>query len=676
MTTNLDAALYYATAKGWPVFRLQAHDKKPLKDTNGFKDAVTDPVQIREWWTQMPEANIGIATGIRANLAVADIDFGHGGEDSLQGLVKQYGDLPTTITAQTGGGGRHIMFAMPGKTIGNTTGKMAKGIDSRGEGGYVVSAPSLHPSGARYRWIDPPSKTQLAPMPEWMVDLLTRPTVLEYPQGETAQQENGVLPSGTRNQTMASLAGTMRRRGMGEEAIYSALLVENKNKCQPPLGANEIAAIAKSVCRYSATAAPALQDRTRSQMEWAFARAIFDAPFSAKEFGWVSPDLLTDNNIRQYWQMVIDGLSPSHAAGEAGILLDIERITADPLSIDQYAEQISKFGYMAGISKAAQNLARLAEMGDAARVESAIEQLRANKSTTPVAAQSACDGLMELQNELETPQQFIKTGVGNFDKITGGLGRGKLSILAGRPGMGKTTLAFQIARNVSMSGKRVLFLSLEMRALELWQKAAYGLAEITEADIQNNNIPAEKMDYIRTQIIPELVDVYNDRLFLFDKPPYTTSNLYKVVVSTQPDLVILDHLRKVNQKAENEVTRLGVITEWGKNLANSLNCHVMILAQLNRDLEKREEKEPQQSDLRDSGRIEEDADMVLMPHRPSVYSKDPIINRYSETKLFIRKNRSGGGAGQYIGLYMDLLQQWFYRRDELPVNFQSMRLDQ
>jgi hypothetical protein len=66
--------------------------------------------------------------------------------------------------------------------------------------------------------------------------------------------------------------------------------------------------------------------------------------------------------------------------------------------------------------------------------------------------------------------------------------------------------------------------------------------------------------------------------------------------------------------------------------------------------------------------------MILMPFRSGVYSKDPIINRYSETKLFIRKNRSGGGAGQYIGLYMDLLQQWFYRRDELPFNFQSERL--
>lgn len=689
MTTTLDAALYYA-GRGWPVFPLKPREKKPLFPTahpegdplhktckggcgkigHGFGDATTDPAVIREWWGKTQEANIGIATGNKANLVVLDIDFQHDGPKSLDALVAKYGQLPETITAKTGGGGKHFLFSMPSIEIRNTDSKIAHGIDTRGEGGYICAAPSVHPSGARYQWINPPSKTELASMPGWIVELVTRNTGLTN-LSVSLDGENVYAP-GTRHSAFVSLAGTMRRRGMSEAAIYNALMAENR-RCTPPHDEKDIRDIAAGVCKYTPSSPLISGNLDRLRLEWAFARAVYDSPANCiAEFQWLSPDMFGDDGIAKYWQLVLDGRSISAAAGEAGILLDLEKTESDPLNIDTYARQISKFGYLSGIAKAALNIQRLAETGDMERVERAIEGLKESKDVAPAVAKSALDGLMELQNEIDNPRQFIKTGLTNFDTITGGLGRGKMSILAGRPGMGKTTLGFQIARNVAASGNRTLFLSLEMRGLELWQKAAYGLAEISEADIVNNRIPSEKLDILRTEIIPEMVQVYEGKLFIYDEPPFSVMNLYKVAVNTQPDLIVIDHLRYVQQKADNEVQRLGLITQWGKIVAKKLNCHVMILAQLNRESEKRENKAPQLSDLRDSGQIEEDADLVMMPYRALYYSDDPIKERYSEMQLYIRKNRSGQVG--VVGLFMDMLQQWFYRRDEIPANYKTIKL--
>ena len=140
----------------------------------------------------------------------------------------------------------------------------------------------------------------------------------------------------------------------------------------------------------------------------------------------------------------------------------------------------------------------------------------------------------------------------------------------------------------------------------------------------------------------------------------------------QPDLVIIDHLGFVDEKAESVVAQLGNVTKWAKRLAKKSNSHVMVLHQLSRDVEKRDKKEPQLSDLRDSGHVERDADIVLMPYRPSYYAENPAPVRYSETQMFVRKNRENPiGA---VGLYMDMKQQWFYRREEMPANYASVRL--
>jgi hypothetical protein len=163
MSNLLAAALAYA-ADQIPVFPCLARGKTPAI-ARGFYAATTNPETIRRYWRQS-DRNVAIATGVAANAWVLDID-GDDGEASLRALEAMHGRLPQTWVAQTGGGGLHIWFEYTGP-IPSTAGKIAHGVDTRGDLGYVVAPPSMHPNGRLYEWR---SYEQLAIAPEWLVSL-------------------------------------------------------------------------------------------------------------------------------------------------------------------------------------------------------------------------------------------------------------------------------------------------------------------------------------------------------------------------------------------------------------------------------------------------------------------------------------------------------------------------
>src|SRR5262249_39953963 len=157
MMSLLDAALDYA-AHGWKVFPLIPGHKEPLTD-HGFKDATSDADQIRAWWLENSEANIGIATGADS-FVVVDIDqkSGKNGYAAVEAL-----NLPGgTPTQMTPSGGMHVCLA-PHLTVRNSGDKLGLGIDTRGDGGYIVAAPSVV-NGQPYTWLVPYT-TPLAPVP-------------------------------------------------------------------------------------------------------------------------------------------------------------------------------------------------------------------------------------------------------------------------------------------------------------------------------------------------------------------------------------------------------------------------------------------------------------------------------------------------------------------------------
>lgn len=249
-TRNLNAALEYARY-GWAVFPLRPNTKVPLS-LHGFHDATTDVAQITRWWQSVPNAGIGIATGTPSGLIVLDVDPRNGGTQSLAAIEAQYDGVFDTAETLTGGGGRHFYFAHPGKDYILPSAKPWPGIDIKAEGGYVAACPSIHPSGIMYRWASgkEPDRKALQAAPEWLISLLKerRKTLAA---DVIPSEDRKKLKQGSRNDGLASLAGTMQRRGMSFDAILAAILAENGAKCAPPLPEEEVVAIVKSVSRYA-----------------------------------------------------------------------------------------------------------------------------------------------------------------------------------------------------------------------------------------------------------------------------------------------------------------------------------------------------------------------------------------------------------------------------------------
>lgn len=160
----LAAALDYAAA-GLPVLPCEHAGKRPLT-RNGKDDATTDPAMIREWWTRWPSANVAVRPP--AGIVVLDVDVRADGHRSLVALLAEHGPLPRTLAARTGGGGAHIWLAAPGPFRG----RLAEGIDAKTCTGYLIAPPSVHPSGARYRWH---TLAPTAPAPGWVRTMLAPP---------------------------------------------------------------------------------------------------------------------------------------------------------------------------------------------------------------------------------------------------------------------------------------------------------------------------------------------------------------------------------------------------------------------------------------------------------------------------------------------------------------------
>lgn len=217
MSVFLTEALRYADA-GWLVFPCHPASKVPAT-AHGFKDATKDPVQIREWWAEEPAYNIAIATGEGSGLFVLDVDKKY--ERTIDEAVAAFPQkLPDCPTVMTGGGGRQYFFRFPvGSALSISGGRLGLGLDTRGNGGYVVAPPSIHPeTKAAYGWIDWNWGDPIPETPQWIIDQLKK-------QREGAIKLNGERIAGGRHDTLMHTAAQMRSWGMVPAEIFPALKV-------------------------------------------------------------------------------------------------------------------------------------------------------------------------------------------------------------------------------------------------------------------------------------------------------------------------------------------------------------------------------------------------------------------------------------------------------------------
>lgn len=199
---------------------LQPRGKLPLTE-HGSHDATADATIVAGWWDRWPLANIGIATG--HNLFVIDLD-GEQGIDAWRQLTDTHGDVQT-LTSITGSGGRHLLFRS-GQPLPNSAQKLGPRIDTRGEGGYIVAPPSIHPDGGTYQW---DNRLPITNVPDWIVTALQPPARRDPPR---LQPFYGATPygraalkrmrddliaavEGSRNQTLNTVAFNAGRLAAG-----------------------------------------------------------------------------------------------------------------------------------------------------------------------------------------------------------------------------------------------------------------------------------------------------------------------------------------------------------------------------------------------------------------------------------------------------------------------------
>lgn len=237
----------------------------------------------------------------------------------------------------------------------------------------------------------------------------------------------------------------------------------------------------------------------------------------------------------------------------------------------------------------------------------------------------------------------ISTGYKDLDELTSGLQAADLVIIAGRPSMGKTTLAMNMVEHTAIKNKKpVLVFSMEMPADSLALRMMSSLSRIDQHKIRTGKL--DDADWAR---IPSSVELLSSApLFIDDTPALTPgevrSRARRVAREQgQLGLVVLDYLQlmQVAGFKENRTTEISEISRSLKSLAKELNAPVIALSQLNRGLEQRNDKRPVMSDLRESGAIEQDADLIVFIYRDEVYNENSPEKGIAE--IIIAKQRNG-----------------------------------
>ncbi len=261
-------------------------------------------------------------------------------------------------------------------------------------------------------------------------------------------------------------------------------------------------------------------------------------------------------------------------------------------------------------------------------------------------ATAVIDRLNEIAKD-KNAFRGLMTGLPLFDKLTNGLQKGDLIILAARPSVGKTAFALNIASNISKSAdalKTILIFSLEMPAIQLTQRMLCNISNVTMDEVNKGELIGDG----KTQLWKAVRSVSNTKIYINDSSIITPENIMsqcrRMASSKEKnidkiDLIIVDYLQLMSSGKNNHDNRQVEVSDISRNMkiiAKELQCPLILLSQMSRGIESREEKTPLLSDLRESGAIEQDADIVMFLSR-----EDEKDKKNSPVILNVAKHRNG-----------------------------------
>lgn len=342
------------------------------------------------------------------------------------------------------------------------------------------------------------------------------------------------------------------------------------------------------------------------------------------------------------------GIDPIIVLGETDVeerwLMDVMDITPTAVYALDYAEQMRKERQLRSLRNFFSDLSVQASAQDAdpARlIGEAQEYLSGTGSDTwTISPEEALTRFYEHLRALRNGHLItVTTGFPSIDSILGGgMIKTGLYIIAARPGVGKTSLGLITAELASKS-HRVLFVSLEMSETEIMARRHANLTGIRVGRLLHD--PGLSDDEY-AKISSSSYEQAQRGLTLSTKTTATVAEIGVMARSCKAELVIIDYLGLIQSDGDSAYERVTRISGSLKRLARSLGCPVLCLAQLNRQSENRADKRPGMSDLRDSGAIEQDADGILLLHRPALYWEEPPKQNDSQPfDVEIAKNRHG-----------------------------------
>lgn len=254
------------------------------------------------------------------------------------------------------------------------------------------------------------------------------------------------------------------------------------------------------------------------------------------------------------------------------------------------------------------------------------------------------DAMARIQelNEFEGDITGIPTGFQEFDRLTAGLQPSDLIIVAGRPAMGKTTFAMNLAESAAIRhGKSVAVFSMEMASMQLVMRMFSSIGQIDQTRIRTGSM--DDMDWPKLTSAMSLL--HKSKIFIDDTPALSPAELRararRLKREHDVDMIVVDYLQlmSVPDSKENRATEIAEISRSLKTIAKELNVPVIALSQLNRSLEQRPNKRPVMADLRESGAIEQDADLIVFIYRDEVYN--PETSEKGKAEIIIGKHRNG-----------------------------------
>lgn len=285
-----------------------------------------------------------------------------------------------------------------------------------------------------------------------------------------------------------------------------------------------------------------------------------------------------------------------------------------------------------------------------ARAESKLFSIleRTGRSDTSTIADVVNQSLLRLDARMKHEHALggIETGFIDFDDLTGGLHESELIILAARPSMGKTALALNIAEHVSMRLRRAtLVISLEMSSVELGDRLLCSTARVNGHRLRNGQITNEE----RARLVETAADISQAPLYVDDSPVRSVTEIAatarRMKRKENLGLLVIDYLQLIepDNPRDPRQEQVAKMTRRLKGLARELNIPVLCLAQLNRQAEMARDNKPRLSHLRESGAIEQDADVVMFVHREEYYqtSEDERERVKGEAEIIVAKQRNG-----------------------------------